>query len=188
MAAKLLPPKQMPPNTPAPPPTAGAPVIQAWYAEVMQDRAFNLDIQNADYYKTYTFTNWLVRYQLGGGFVPNTPPQPPTGLMVDVSNPDNPLLVYMGPPVCEIPPYEAIPQPPIPGTVAIGSHDTGFYWNKLVNDDAAGGYVTPTLTVSQDGMNGIWERIAYPWGGWYLLQYTSAETPYPGVPVWPGAK
>jgi hypothetical protein len=180
MASTLLAPQPLPPNTPNPAPTDSIVDIQAFLALSAQNEAYIANQKAASAYLTFQFPNWLANYERLN--VPGaTPPDPPSGAMVDVSNPWNPEFLYIGPPVCAIPAYTPIAVPAPPGTVAIGSHDAGLYWNCLIADSAPGGYIAHAT--SQDGITGVWERIVYPFGGWWQLISTSPSTPYPGVPV-----
>lgn len=184
MGSTLLAPQPLPAGTVAPTPNEGIPAIQAYLALFAQAEAYTANQNAANAYLTYQFPNWLLTYEKNN--VPGpTPPAPPSMAMVDVSNPWSPQLIYLqaAPPVCAIPAYTPIAPASPAGTIAIGAHDSGLYWNDLPADTYPPSQV-PVAGTSQDGITGMWLKIAFPgFGGWWQLVSTSASTPYPGVPV-----
>lgn len=165
----LLPPAAIPEGASAPLNAAQSSVqdMQNWQAIEAQSRALAWNTDLASSYLNYTFPSWLSNYEQGKVPPTDQPPTPPAGFMVDVTNPWNPTYVQIGPQVCAIPTYTRIPLPSPPGTVAIGVHLVGNYWQALPTDTAPGGYTTPTPVLSSDGTLGIFQKIVYPFGGWW---------------------
>lgn len=169
MAITILPPALLPPGATPPPASASDQAKQDWQYAQAQDRAYNWNAQASSDYLNYTFPNWLLNYEKTGDYT-MVPPQPPLGLMVEIdsNNPWQPNYVQIGLPVCAIPPYNHILPPPVPGTFGIGVHISGNYWQVLPTDNEAAGYITPSPVTTPDGTTGIFEKIVYPFGGWYL--------------------
>jgi hypothetical protein len=123
---------------------------------------------NANLESTYLtgFNNWAA--QVTAGKVSNAnPPQPPAGYIAATAT-DGWTYVVMGvDPVCAVPPIPQVATTPTGMVVAIGAHQSGKYWAQLpTNANVPGGYTTPGT--SSDGVSGLWQYVAYPFGGWWL--------------------
>jgi hypothetical protein len=142
---------------------------KAWVALQAQAVAYQLNGNMRANYLNFAFPNFLLNYEKTGDWT-MTPPQPPNGMLVqlDSNNPFQPQILQIGPPVATVPAYTHIQPPPAPGTLAIGVHLTGNYWQVLPNDTMPGGYTTPAPVTTADGTTGLFTKIVYPFGGWWL--------------------
>jgi len=171
----ILPGAPLPTGTAAPPTDpldqAGA---LAWAKVIAQNMAYQINQNAALAYQKYTFPGWLQTY-LNSGDWTMTPPNPPSEVMVVIdltaAEPISSInFLPIGPPVCAIPAYSKIQPPPAPGTLGIGVHLAGNYWSELPTDTMPAGYTTPSPVTTQDGVTGLFQKIAgfANVGAWYL--------------------
>ena len=168
----ILQPAPLPPGAAGPTNPAATTVDQEieWQQMMAQNWAYQQNQNSASVYLNYVFPNWLMNYQKTGDYT-MAPPNPPNGVVVEILGNNSWQLQFpaIGPPVCAMPLYAKIPAPPPPGTLGIGVRmSTTNYWSLLPNDTMPANYVTPVPVSASDDVMGIFQKIAYPFGGWYL--------------------
>jgi len=165
-------PAPLPPGAVAPTSPATTTFAQEiiWQEMLAQNWAYQQNQNSASVYLNFVFPNWLLNYQKTGDYT-MVPPNPPNGIVVEIvgDNPWQPQFPAIGPPVCAMPAYAKIPPPPPPGTLGIGVRmSTTNYWSLLPTDTMPANYITPDPATTADGVTGLFQKIVYPFGGWYL--------------------
>jgi hypothetical protein len=168
----ILQPAPLPPGAVAPTNPAATTMDQEidWQKLAAQNWAYQQNQNTAALYLNFTFPNWLLNYQKTGDYT-MVAPNPPNGVVVEIvsDNPWQPQFPAIGPPVCAMPSYAKIPPPPPPGTLGIGVRMfTTNYWSLLPSDTMPANYITPAPVETEDGVTGLFQKVVYPFGGWYL--------------------
>ena len=168
----ILQPAPLPPGATSPTNPATTTLGQEldWQKMLAQSWAYQQNQNSASVYLNFVFPNWLSNYQKTGDYT-MVPPEPPNGVVVEIlgDNPWQPQFPAIGPPVCALPAYSKIPPPPPPGTLGIGVRMfTTNYWSLLPSDTMPPNYVTSEPVQTADGVTGLFQKIVYPFGGWYL--------------------